>query len=272
MGISLQLEAIGVGAQDKNARGALLRAAETENERNTNVHMLGIELSQKQCSMAELEWYKEVCEKRQGDTYYDSFKNQDGKDIDANKRRVKLADFWDDIIEKVKTQKLPSDFQSQNKWINAGTTYRRLVEPLDIAYHYRPKDSINYLPDERPDRHKVLQKWMEEKEKTRSSRGRGRRTKPASLTENSCFWAYVEEAVKDLNNLNNGQIQKLQSLEKFERDVTTMVNALSIASDVFLEGSSFMMWWEDWKEYNQQQSPGWRSSLYEIMENESWKG
>jgi len=74
--------------QDQNA---LLRAAETENERNRNVDKLAIELSQRQCNMSELEWYKELCEKKNGDTYYDTFRNHDLKDIDANERRLKLA-------------------------------------------------------------------------------------------------------------------------------------------------------------------------------------
>jgi hypothetical protein len=202
--------------------------------------------------MAELEWYKELCEKKNGDTYYDTFRNHDLKDIDANGRRLKLAYFWDDIIEMVKSQKLPSDFQSQNKWINAGTTYRRLVEPLDIAYYYRMSNGNgNYLSDERKDRHKVLQKWMEEKEKIRrasaSAKAPRPRTKPAALTEDSCFWAYVEEARKDLEYLKQGEHQRLQSLEQFEKVVTTMNDALKISSDVFLKGSSFKMWLEEWE-------------------------
>jgi hypothetical protein len=32
-----------------------------------------------------------------------------------------------------------------------------------------------------------------------------------------------------------------------------MENALSISPDVFLEGSSFMMWWDEWKEYKKNQ-------------------
>jgi len=45
-----------------------------------------------------------------------------------------------------------------------------------------------------------------------------------------------------------------------------MENALSISPDVFLEGSSFMMWWEEWKEYKKNQSPEWSSRLYKKME------
>jgi hypothetical protein len=96
---------------------------------------------------------------------------------------------------------------------------------------------------------------MEEKEKTRSSKGQRPRTKPASLTEDSCFWAYVEEARKDLENLKQGRQQSLQRLEQFEKYVTTMKNALKISSDVSLKGSSYMMWSEEWEEYTRDHSP-----------------
>ena len=59
MGILLQLEAIGIGAQNDHAQLALRKAGETEKGYNTNVDKLAIELSVKQSSMAELEWYKE---------------------------------------------------------------------------------------------------------------------------------------------------------------------------------------------------------------------
>eukprot|EP00253_Pinus_taeda_P028574 PITA_28574 len=270
MGISLQLEALGVGAQNDHAQIALQRAANMENKHNTNVGKLAIELSEKQCNMAEVEWYKERCEKEDGNTYYDSFRKHN--DMEANGRRLKLAEFWDEIIKMWERHELPSDFQSQNKWINAGTAYRRLVEPLDIAYYYHTNSNGNYLSDGRPNRHKVLQKWMEEKEKTRSSRGRSGRSKLASLTQDSCFWAHVEEALKEMRNVEQGQHQKLERLEMFEGYVTRSINDRNISSDVFLKGSSFMEWWKEWKEYKQNQFPGWTSPLNDIMETESWKG
>jgi hypothetical protein len=269
MGMSLQLEAIGVGAQNDDAPIALQLARDVENKHNTNVAKLTIELSEKQCIMAEIEWYKERCEKEVGITYYDSFRKH--KDVDANLCRVRLAEFWDKIIEKWERHELPSDFQSQNKWINAGTAYRRLVEPLDIAHYYGMcKGKGNYLSDGRPTRHKVLQKWMEEKENSRGSRGRKGRTKLASLTQDSCFWAHLEEALKELESLKQDQHQKLESLEMFEGYVTRMINDRSVSLDVFLERSRFMEWWKEWKEYKQNQFPEWSSTLYEIMEGESW--
>eukprot|EP00253_Pinus_taeda_P034624 PITA_34624 len=271
MGMSLQLQAIGIGVQNDNAPIALQIARDMENKHSTNVAKLAFELSEKQSIMAELEWYKERCEKEDGITYYDSFRKRN--DIDANLCRERLSGFWDNIIEMWKRNELPSDFQSQNKWINAGTAYRRLVEPLDIAHYYRiSKGKGNYLSDGRPTRYKVLEKWMEEKENTRGSRGRSGRTKLASLTQHSCFWAHVEEASKDLENLKQDHGQNLESLEMFEGYVTTLINDRNISSDVFMEGSSFMKWWKEWKKYKQNQIPGWSSPLYKIMESESWKG
>jgi len=270
MGISVQLKATGVGAQNDQAQLALRKAGEIENKHNTIVDRLAFELSLKQRTMVELEWYKERCEKDGGIGYYDTFKNLDKRDIHANGHRISLGIFWDDIIDAWEGHELPSDFQSQNKWINAGNTYRKFVEPLDIAHYYRTNTNGNYLSDGRHNRHKVLEKWMEEKEKTRSSRGQRHRTKLASLTTDSCFWAHVEEAWKDLENLKQGKHQSLQNLKKFEEYVTKMENALSISSDVFLEGSRFMMWWEERKEYKKNQSPEspeWSfSSLDKIME------
>jgi len=271
MGLSLQLEAIGVGDQNDDAPIALQMARDIENKLNTNIAKLAIELSEKQCIMAELEWSKERCEKENALTYYDSFKKHE--DIDTNSGRERLDGFWDEIIEMWKKHELPSDFQSQNKWINAGTAYRRFVEPLDIAHYYRMSEGKgNYLSDGRPTRHKVLEKWMEEKEKTRSSKGRSSRTKFASLTQDSCFWAQVEEALKEMKNLEEGQQQQFGSLEMFEGYATKMINDRNISSDVFLEGSSFMEWWKEWKEYKNNRFPEWRSPLHEIMETEGCKG
>lgn len=234
-------------AQNDDAQLALRRAGE-----------LSIELGRKQCTMAELEWYKECCE-NEGIGYYDSFKSQNEKDIDANLRRINLARYWDDIIEMYERHELPSDFKSQNKWLNAAAAYRKLVEPLDIANYYLTHKDGNYLTEGRPERHKVFERWMEEKNKTRSSTAPRPRTKPASLTQDPCFWARVEEALKDLENLKQGQHQRLQSLQRFEEHVTMMKNSFRLSSDVFLKGSSFTRWWEEWEDYKRNHSHGWSS-------------
>jgi len=133
------------------AKIALQKAGNIENQHNKNVAKLEIELSEKPCHMADLEWYKEPCEKKDNIMYYNSFQKYERKDIDTYFCRVKLDGFWDEIIEKWEKDELPSDFQSQNKGINVGISYRRLVKPMDIADYYRmPKGEGSYLSDGRP--------------------------------------------------------------------------------------------------------------------------
>ena len=74
---------------------------------------------------------------------------------------VKLTSLWDNIIEMCEKHDFPSEFQTLNKWIDAGTTYSRLVEWLDIAHYYLINPTGNYISDERLSRDKVLQKWVE---------------------------------------------------------------------------------------------------------------
>lgn len=218
-----------------------------------------MELSNNQSYMAQLEWYKIRC-KDDSPGYYDAFKQSvDKKDFYVNLARKRLEGFWDEVVEMEEKHVLPSDFRTRNKWINAGTAYRRLVEPLDIAYHYRTdKGNKSYLSDwVRPHRHIVLEKWMKEKEKTRTGERKKGRTSFASLTEDTVFWARVEEACKALISLQE---------EEFEKYVWSMIKDKSISTEVFLEQSSFMIWWQQYSNV-QLQSPGWSSSspLFEFM-------
>ncbi|XP_059077752.1 protein EDS1B-like [Cryptomeria japonica] len=281
MAIALQLEAMGIGAQVDHAFLALRKAGEMKNKHDIKIEELNDMLRKNQKSMAGLEWYKGRC-KDKGIGYYDSFKQQiDKKDFKANLYRKSLGSFWDDIVKMVENNELPSDFKFQNKWINAGTTYRRLVEPLDIAYFYRKhKGNESYLSQGgRPHRYIVLEKWMEEKDRTRIARDNKPRTKFASLTQDSCFWAHLEEASKTLTNLQQDQdqhqvmnTQLKESLQEFEGRVWSMIEDWSISAEVFLEQSSFMTWWKQYSQF-QLQSPEWKpsSSLLKFMEDEKWK-
>ncbi|GLJ28093.1 hypothetical protein SUGI_0551580 [Cryptomeria japonica] len=159
-----------------------------------NTEKLNVELSKNQSYLAELEGLKTRC-KAKNTCNYNSFKQQaDKKDFHVNLARIKLGNFWDEIVEMEEKHVSPSDFRSRNKWINARTTYRRLAEPFDIAYHYsREKGNKSYLSDGvRPHRYIVLEKWMKEKEQNRTGSYRERRacTNFASLTQDSCFWAH----------------------------------------------------------------------------------
>ncbi|XP_057826072.2 lipase-like PAD4 [Cryptomeria japonica] len=280
MGIALELEAMGVGDQNHHASLALRKAGEMKNEQDLNIEKLNNDLSKSQSLMAEVEWYKGRCTKGSG--YYDTFKQHGEKpEFHVNLARIKLRAFWDEIVEKEEKHVLPSDFRCQNKWINAGTAYRRLVEPLDIAYYYRrQKDNKSYLSDGvRPHCHIVLEKWLKEKDQTRAGRDNKYRTKFASLTLDSCFWARIEEACQALTNLQKEQDQhqvlnaSLQECLEFENYIWDIISNKSISVEVFLEQSSFMNWWKQYSSYLQLQTPQWISSspLFNFMANETWK-
>ena len=68
------------------------------------------------------------------------------------------------------------------------------------------------------------------------------RTRPASLTQDSCFWAYLEEVNHPLENYTSESMAKLK---EFENRVNSMIDAQEISSEVFLENSSFMLWWKN---------------------------
>ncbi|GLJ20358.1 hypothetical protein SUGI_0369720 [Cryptomeria japonica] len=146
------------------------------------------------------------------------------KGFHINWNRMNLEDFWDKIIDMVKNQQLPSDFRYQNKWINAGIAYRRLVEPLDIVdFYHLHSDRGSYLSiKNRP----------------------------------------LQEANKDLTNLQLEKEQTViahlkKSLKDFEAYVSKMIEEKSISMEVFFEESGFMIWWKKYREFQQQHSEEW---------------
>eukprot|EP01018_Ginkgo_biloba_P029711 Gb_22765 [translate_table: standard] len=261
LGICLQLQALGLGiknVQQIQARLTLQTALEGESRRSMNNARKAGEYGNVQAAMAEIEWYKKSC-KASDVGYYDSFKmHNDERDFHANLARLKLGGFWDEIIEMVEQHELPDDFEAQNKWINAGTAYRRLVEPLDIANYYRlgkHEDSGHYLSNGRPRRYKTLEKWLHEKERIRKREAKRGRSRPASLTIDSCFWARLEE-VRD----------SLCDSEDFEKRVKQQIESFGLSEDILLENSSFIKWWKTLTPQHKSNSP-----LSEFMREEGWK-
>eukprot|EP01018_Ginkgo_biloba_P037610 Gb_07529 [translate_table: standard] len=279
VGIAMQLESLGVGMKNVQARLALQVAGESEHTLNKNSAEQAVKLGKIQSAMAELEWYKTLCadnDQKELPDYYDSFKqHKSEKDFKANVNRLDLAGFWDQTIEMVERHELPEDFQTQNKWINAGTAYRMLVEPLDIANYYRlgkHEDSGHYLAHGRPRRYRVLQKWLEEKQRIRS-RAPQRRIQPASLTRDSCFWTHLEEARFDLRILKEKQPADpaiTAKLKNFGERVMQMIDRYEVSSEIFLKKCSFLKWWETCEEIL---SPEDRlnSRLYKFMEGDGLK-
>ena len=165
--------------------------------------------------------------------YYDAFKLQnDGEDFQANVKRLELAGMWDEIIEMLKRYALPDEFEGRKEWIELGTEFRRLVEPLDIANYYRHQknnDPGPYLIKARPKRHRFTQRWLEH----------ARRISQGSSSE-SCFWATVEE----LRNSDKPFEELKETIMDLERDIDRWAQHGEIGKDVFLDESTFAKWWK----------------------------
>ncbi|KAH7865228.1 hypothetical protein Vadar_003894 [Vaccinium darrowii] len=166
--------------------------------------------------------------------YYDSFKLQnDVDDFQANVKRLELAGMWDEIIEMLKRYELPDEFEGRSEWIELGTKYRRLVEPLDIANYYRHSkndDTGPYVIKGRPKRYRFTQRWLEHAE----------RMEKGSSSE-SCFWARVEE----LRSSNKSFEDMKEDILVLETDLLKWVEHRKIGNDVFLDESTFAKWWKN---------------------------
>ncbi|MED6203495.1 Protein eds1L, partial [Stylosanthes scabra] len=60
----------------------------------------------------------------------------------------------------LKRYELPDEFEGKKEWIELGTSFRRLVEPLDIANYYRHlknEDTGPYMIKARPKRYRYTQ-------------------------------------------------------------------------------------------------------------------
>lgn len=182
-----------------------------------------------------LERYQSNCEVRKVG-YYDAFKMQKlTEDFNNNIRRLELAGIWDEIIEMLKRNELPDEFEGQKEWIELGTKYRRLVEPLDIANYYRHlknEDTGSYISKGRPSRYKYTQKWREQGEKVQAD----------SMPE-SCFWAEVEELCIMTRNTEFSEEIKERVLH-LERKVSLWAQNELLGKDVFLNDSTFVQWWK----------------------------
>jgi len=213
--IATQLEALGLGIQNCQARLSLRAAGQVLKQQKENVSKLEEEYQKKmETPMEGLEEYRLQCWRNETE-YYDAFKKKQRGNVDfqANLKRLELAGWWDEIIQnKFEKDELPDDFQCSKEWITRGTHYRLLVEPLDIANYYRlgkNEDSGPYLTHGRPRRYKTVQKWLEDDEENNQLRPLpGGTDQPKMLTQDSCLWAYVEEISCSMHKNNYSDEKK----------------------------------------------------------------
>ncbi|KAK2965149.1 hypothetical protein RJ640_005312 [Escallonia rubra] len=229
-----------------SARGRLcLRAAgELVKQKEKNQEKIDSNKNNIRKGLSMIQEYKASCKLRKAG-YYDAFKLQkDIEDFNANVKRVELAGIWDEIIEMLKKYELPDGFEGQKEWIELGTEYRRLVEPLDIANYYRylkNEDTGSYLDMGRPKRYRFTQRWREHAE----------RMEAGSISESS-FLAEVEE-LRSISNKRSFEDMKDRIL-KLERQVLNWFQSNMIGEDVFLKGCTFADWWKTLPDQHKLQS------------------
>ncbi|KAH0973031.1 hypothetical protein GBA52_025187 [Prunus armeniaca] len=209
-------------------------------------------------NMVYLEWYKKESKGREIG-YYDVYKNKRNRsDFNVQEFKKKLSNYWQDVVEELENKPQKEGAAFRTRWLLGGTTYRRMTEPLHIAEYYKENDGKNYI-EERPKHFILLEKWLKEAEEGKvaeridgPSKSKAQNV-ASSLTDDSCFWAHVEEALILCNQLEKGQPsfqereQCKQKLIEFEEYVLDALENFAVTPDIFLKYSSFMAWW---KQYN----------------------
>ncbi|KAL5200824.1 hypothetical protein ABZP36_035178 [Zizania latifolia] len=219
----------------KEAMLSLSAAGQWEEQREKNQKKIGANCTKIKEALMSLNDYKKTCELHEV-SYYDSFKLQrEVHDFNANVLRLELAGLWDEIVEMLRRRQLPDGFEGQQEWVNLGTLYRRLVEPLDIANYYRHsknEDTGSYLSKGRPRRYKYTQEWLEQLQRI-----------PFGSSLESCFWAMAEELQAEIAN---GKAFKdvRDRVVKFESDAHGWYTSRILGKDIFLSRSSFVIWWK----------------------------
>ena len=220
--------------QSTRARLCLRAAGELERQKFSNEAKINDKKNTIETKIRELEEYRTRCEiSRVG--YYDAFKLQkDPKDFHANVKRLELAGVWDEIIEMLKRYELPDEFEAKSEWINRGTEFRRLLEPLDIANYYRHlknEDTGPYMIRARPKRYRYTQRWVEHANRMKKG------------DSESTMWAEVEEL--------RGRTSKSRSFEevkdkvvKLEQQIRLWTEKGELQKDVFLEETTLVKWWK----------------------------
>ena len=225
-------------------------------------------------NMAYLERYKELS-KDDGIGYYDRYKNESRNgmtttDMHLEKYKKSLTIYWKDMVDQAKKRPQTVGAFLRTRSLFGGTNYRRMIEPLDIANYYN-KGLSDYINNGRSEHYEKLEQWLKETEKPSSSSGPNDLKKQnvnSSLTEDSCFWAHVEEALilcKSLTGRESSVMNKESSKKKrkagamdeesskkklveFENYVYGLMKNYAVSSEIFLPKSSFMKWWGKYRE------------------------
>ncbi|XP_065878743.1 senescence-associated carboxylesterase 101 [Euphorbia lathyris] len=268
-GIILQLEAIGYRRiqQHEHEHENLIMKLREKEQRCRFYRRKALDPSRKlneiKIKMAYLEWYKKTCKaKKIG--YYDSHKNHlcnkhvSPTDIDVTKHKKFLSRYWIDMVEEAEKKPQKEGAFIRMTWLLAGTNYRRMVEPLDVAEHYA-NGKRNYEAEGRSKHYVLLEKWQKESAEISTTDAlppskKKKQNVGGNLTEDSCFWAKVEEGIasrevlKDAGCDSRAKESSMQYLIELEQYVMEQIKNYAVSPEIFLGGSSFMQWWDGYKD------------------------
>ncbi|KAI9079706.1 hypothetical protein K1719_038327 [Acacia pycnantha] len=260
-GLELALKSSGMASQGSAAVPAKesLRMARRMGRSPSLKHAsLAVTLSKFVPYRAEIEWYKTVCDEADDQLgYYDSFKRRGSsrRGMKINMNRLKLARFWNNVIEMMESNQLPYDFDKSRKWVNSSQFYKLLVEPLDIAEYYGKgmhRTKGHYIQHGRERRYEIFDRWWKERTPS-AAEGSHIRSTFASLTQDTCFWARVEEARDWLDSVGSEtdpskEAYLWDNIEKFENYAAQLIENKEVSKDVLAKNSSYSIWVEELKE------------------------
>ncbi|CAI9763390.1 unnamed protein product [Fraxinus pennsylvanica] len=266
-GVALALNSAGISSHEPAyglAKDCLKMAKQVGCRRNINNAKLAVDLSKITPLRAQIEWYQKFCDDSDDQMgYYDSFKQRSAskKGSKVNMNRCRLALFWDKVIEMLETNQLPYDFDKQPKYVNASQFYKLLVEPLEIAEYYRTgmhKMKGHYIEQGREKRFQIFDKWW--KDRKVGEEENSPRSKLASLTQDSCFWARVEEARECIyevaSEMDMGRNLLLrEKIERFEQYASRMIDRKEVSKDVIAKNSSYNLFVGEWRELKSHAQP-----------------
>ncbi|PWA77796.1 alpha/Beta hydrolase fold protein [Artemisia annua] len=268
-GITLQLREAGVLDNISNDLiGRMMQKQADKIRKKKNVYEPTKKLNDMKINMVCLEFYMKINLSNGG--YYDSYKNPRGRDgiqlkIKLINYQEDLNKYWKSFLNETERNPQKEDAKMRKRWLLNGHNYRRMVEPLDIAKYYSTKGNRNYIAN-RSYHYIELEKLLAKDQKDLSG-GNGNK-KAASLTKDSCFWARVEEAtlaLGDLKKEGSSNSVYTEQLEQFEDYMMNAIQDFSLSPDVFLKGSSLMVWWSEYKTYK---GSSYASKFAEYMNNE----
>nr|GMD04141.1 senescence-associated carboxylesterase 101-like isoform X1 [Ipomoea batatas] len=258
-GIVLQLDEIGIEKMKDGKNTSCLVTKIVERavsipQHKRNGFLPSKILMEMKVHITHLEWYMKGIVDQVG--YYDRYKTIRSRSRDEAKSKLEIIQHhkilnlnWERIVREAENMLQKEGANFQGRWLYAGTNYRRIVEPLDIAEYYS-KGKRDYLTQGRSEHYKVLEQWW--KDDLPVQIADTKRSRASTLTEDSCFWAHVEEAIILCKLLKNGQNSRdvedsfRKELIKFEEYVMDLVNNYSVSYQIFWPGSTFMQWWREY--------------------------